>query len=137
VGINGIDLEKQKPIDFKQEAQVVKMLFVVIQPNKLQAVREALLNIGVQRMTVLDAQGYGRQKGFSASYRGVEYRVNLLRKVTLEICVNDDFLERTIETISSIARTGSEGAVGDGKIFVVPTLEAITIDDQVRGPGAV
>lgn len=113
------------------------MLFAVIQPSKLQAVREALNLMGVQRMTVVDAQGYGRQKGQSASYRGVEYHVNLLRKVTLEICVNDDFLERTIETISSIARTGSEGSVGDGKIFVLPTVEAITIDDGQRGPGAV
>jgi nitrogen regulatory protein P-II 1 len=75
-------------------------------------------------MTVVDAQGYGRQKGQSANYQGVEYRVNLLRKVSLEICVNDDFLERTIETISAIARTGSEGCIGDGKIFVLPTLEA-------------
>jgi nitrogen regulatory protein P-II 1 len=113
------------------------MLFAVIQPNKLQAVREALSHLGVHRMTVVDAQGYGRQKGQSANYQGVEYRVNLLRKVSLEICVNDDFLERTIETISAIARTGSEGCIGDGKIFVLPTLEAITIDDGQRGPGAV
>jgi nitrogen regulatory protein P-II 1 len=113
------------------------MLIAVIQPNKLQAVREALNQIGVQRMTVIDSQGYGRQKGQSALYQGVEYRVNLLRKVTLEICVNDDFLERTIETISSVARTGSEGNVGDGKIFVLPADEAITIDDEQRGPGAV
>jgi nitrogen regulatory protein P-II 2 len=113
------------------------MLLAVIQPNKLQAVREALQHIGVQRMTVLEAQGYGRQKGQSATYRGIEYQVNLLRKVTLEICVNDDFLERTIDTITSIARTGSEGCVGDGKIFVLPILEAITIDDGRRGPGAV
>jgi nitrogen regulatory protein P-II 1 len=113
------------------------MLFAVIQPNKLQAVREALNQMGVQRMTVVDAQGYGRQKGQSASYRGIEYRVNLLRKVTLEICVNDDFVERTIETITSIAKTGSEGSVGDGKIFILPMMEAITIDDGQRGPGAV
>ena len=73
----------------------------------LQAVREALSHMGVHRMTVVDAQGYGRQKGHSANYQGVEYRVNLLRKVSLEICVNDDFLERTIETICAIARTVS------------------------------
>lgn len=113
------------------------MLFAVIQPNKLQAVREALNHAGVQRLTVIEAQGYGRQKGQSATYRGIEYRVNLLRKVTLEICVNDDFLDRTIETITSIARSGTEGCIGDGKIFVLPTLEAITIDDGQRGPGAV
>jgi len=113
------------------------MLLAVIQPNKLQAVREALNQLGVQRMTVVDAQGYGRQKGHTASYRGIEYHVNLLRKVTLEICVNDDFLERTIDTISTIARTGSEGSIGDGKIFVLPMVEAISIDNEQRGPGAV
>jgi len=113
------------------------MLFAVIQPNKLQAVREALNHAGVQRLTVVEAQGYGRQKGQSATYRGIEYKVNLLRKVTLEICVNDDFVERTIDTITAIARTGSEGCIGDGKIFVLPTDEAITIDDGLRGPGAV
>ena len=115
----------------------MKMLFAVIQPSKLQAVREALNHAGVQRLTVIEAQGYGRQKGQSASYRGTEYHVNLLRKVTLEICVNDDFLDRTIETITSIARTGTDGCIGDGKIFILPTLEAIAIDDGQRGPGAV
>ena len=118
-------------------AIILKMLFAVIQPNKLQAVREALNHAGVQRLTVIEAQGYGRQKGQSATYRGIEYRVNLLRKVTLEICVNDDFLDRTIDTITLIARTGTDGCIGDGKIFVLPTLEAITIDDGQRGPGAV
>ena len=67
----------------------------------------------------------------------VEYKINLLRKVTLEIFVNEDFLERTVETITSISKTGSEGCVGDGKIFVLPVLDAITIDDELRGPGAI
>jgi nitrogen regulatory protein P-II 2 len=115
----------------------LKLLIAVIQPNKLQAVREALTQLGVLRMTVTEAQGYGRQKGHTANYRGVEYKVNLLRKVTLEICVNDDFLERTVDTITSIARSGSEGSVGDGKIFVLPICDAITIDEGLRGPGAV
>lgn len=115
----------------------MRLLIAVIQPNKLQAVREALLSMGVNRMTVLESQGYGRQKGHSASYRGVEYKINLLQKVTLEIFVNEDFLERTIDTITSVAKTGSEGCVGDGKIFVLPVLEAMTIDEELRGPGAV
>jgi nitrogen regulatory protein PII len=115
----------------------MKILLAVIQPNKLQAVREALQDIGVQRLTVLDAQGYGRQKGHSALYSGVEYQINLIRKVSLEIVVNDDFLERTIDTISRIARTGSQGSIGDGKIFVLPTEMTITIDDGIRGPSAV
>jgi nitrogen regulatory protein P-II 2 len=115
----------------------MKMLLAIIQPNKLQAVRDALQNSGVQRMTVFDAEGYGRQKGHAAVYSGVEYQINLLRKVSLEIVVNDDFVERTIETITRIARTGSQGSIGDGKIFVLPTLETITIDEDRRGQEAV
>lgn len=115
----------------------MKTLLAVIQPNKLNAVREGLQKIGVHRLTVLDAQGYGRQKGHSALYSGVEYQIHLLRKVSLEIVVNDDFLERTIDTISQIARTGTQGAIGDGKIFILPTLDAITIDDGTHGPSSV
>lgn len=115
----------------------MKLVVAIIQPTKLHAVREALDNIGVTRMTVCDAQGYGRQRGQTASYRGNEYRTNLLRKVALEIAVNDDFLERTVETIASVARTGSEGTIGDGKIFVMPTEETIDIAAGRRGPEAV
>jgi nitrogen regulatory protein P-II 1 len=70
-------------------------------------------------------------------FRGHEYSVTLLRKVVLEIVVNDDFLDRTIETIIHTARTGSVGTIGDGKIFVVPAEQAIQINDAARGPGAV
>ena len=115
----------------------MKMLLVTIQPNKLHAVREALQAVGVYRLTVLDAQGYGRQKGHSAVYSGVEYQIHLLRKVSLEIMVNDDFVDRAIDTICKAARTGTIGSIGDGKIFVVPALESITIDDNIRGPSAV
>jgi nitrogen regulatory protein PII len=113
------------------------MLLAIIQPNKLQAVREALHQIGVHRLTVVDAQGYGRQKGHAALYSGVEYQIHLLRKVGLEIMVNDDFMEKTIETVCRVARTGTQGSIGDGKIFVLPAIEAITIDDNTRGPSAV
>ena len=115
----------------------MKMLMAVIQPGKLQAVREALHGIGVHRMTVLDAEGYGRQRGHTALYHGVEYRIDLLRKVMLEICVNDDFLEKTIEVLSAIAKSSMEGSIGDGKIFVLPADEVITIDSEIRGPSAV
>lgn len=115
----------------------MKMIYAIIQPPKLQAVQEALQKIGVDRMTVCDAQGYGRQKGQTATYRGVEYKTNLLRKVTLEIVVNDDFLERTLDTITSVARTGSEGNIGDGKIFVIPTDETYQIGGTTHGPEAV
>jgi nitrogen regulatory protein P-II 1 len=103
----------------------------------LTAVREALDKIGVTRMTVCDAQGYGQQRGRTAMYRGHEYKTNLLRKIALEIVVNDDFLERTVETLMAVARTGPEGTIGDGKIFIVPCDEAIMISESTRGPGAV
>ncbi len=115
----------------------MKLVLAIIQPPKLDAVEEALNKIEVTRMTVTDVQGYGQQRGRSATYRGHEYHLKLLRKVLLEIVVNDDFLERTIETICSVARTGPEGSIGDGKIFVLPVGEAIQVNDGARGPGAV
>ncbi len=115
----------------------MKLLLAIIQPTKLHAVRDALYQVGVERMTVCDAQGYGRQRGQSATYRGLEYKVNMLRKISLEIWVNDDFLDRAIETLLRVARTGTDGSIGDGKIFILPTDDAITIDGGTRGPGAV
>lgn len=109
----------------------------VIQPTKLDAVRQALNRIGVERVTVCDSQGFGRQKGQPPMYRGVEYQATFLRKVTLQIAVNDDFLEKAIETITNTARTGSEGTIGDGKIFVLPLTDVIQIEDQIRGRGAI
>jgi len=115
----------------------VKLLIAVIQPPKLEAVREALEKIEVRRMTVCDAQGYGQQHGQTETYRGSEYSTILLRKVVLEIMINDDFLERTVQTIINVARTGPEGNIGDGKIFVVPAEQTVQISDGQRGPGAV
>jgi nitrogen regulatory protein P-II 1 len=115
----------------------MKMVIAVIQPTKLSAVKEALTKIGVTRMTVCDAQGFGRQRGQTEYYRGNEYQTHLLRKVALEIVVNDDFLERTVETVTHVARTGPEGQIGDGKIFVLPADAAIDIAGGVRGPEAV
>lgn len=115
----------------------MKLLIAIIRPTKLEAVREALRVVGVERLTVCDAHGYGRQRGQSETYRGVEYSVNLLRKVVLEIVVNDDFVDRTIETIERVARTGPEGNIGDGKMFQIPVLETIRIGETVTGPEAV
>ncbi len=115
----------------------MRMIVAIIQPTKLKAVQAALTNIGVERMTVCDAQGYARQRGQTALYRGMEYKTHLLRKITLEIAVNDDFVERTIESIVSAARTGPEGAIGDGKIFVLPMGEAYQVDRDVVGPEAI
>lgn len=115
----------------------MRMIIAIIQPTKLSSMREALRKIGVSRMTVCDAQGYGRQRGQTAYYRGNEYRTNLLRKVALEITVNEDFLERTLDVVTNVARTGPDGNIGDGKIFVLPAAEAIDIAGGGRGPGAV
>jgi len=115
----------------------MKLVVAVIQPTKLSAVQLALARVGVTRMTVCDAQGYARQRGQTVMYRGHEYRTNLLRKVALEITVNDDYLERTIDCLTEVARTGPEGNIGDGKIFVLPVEETIQISDSARGAGAV
>jgi len=115
----------------------MRMVIAIIRPLKLNPVRDALEKIGVERMTVCDAQGYGRQRGQTSMYRGNEYKTNLLRKIAIEIVVNDDFLERTIDTVIQVARTGSEGSIGDGKIFVLPVDETISLTDSSRGPAAV
>jgi nitrogen regulatory protein P-II 1 len=118
-------------------APTLKLVVAIIQPTKLKAVQEALTQVGVERLTICDAQGYGRQRGQLAMYRGLEYKTQLLRKVAIEIAVNDDFLDRTIETIEAVARTGQEGSIGDGKIFVLPIVETYRIGELVRGPEAV
>ena len=115
----------------------VKLIVAVIQPTKLNAVREALRTVEVARMSVADAQGYGRQRGRTELFRGNEYRSNLLRKVALEVLVNDDFVERTVRTITTAARTGPEGSIGDGKIFVLPCERVVRINDGLDGPEAV
>lgn len=115
----------------------MKLIVAIIQPTKLEPLREALDKIGVTRMTVCDAQGYARQRGRTEMYRGHEYKTNLLRKIELEILVNDDFLDRTVDCIMNVARTGPEGTIGDGKIFVLPAEQSIRISDQIRGPEAV
>jgi nitrogen regulatory protein P-II 1 len=115
----------------------VKLVIAIIQPTKLDAARRALAAAGVERFSVCDALGYGRQRGQPAMFRGVEYQTQLLRKVELLIAVNDDFLERTLDALEQVARTGPQGNLGDGKIFVLPMDEAIRIGDTVSGPEAV
>ena len=115
----------------------MKLLLAIIQPTKLKAVQESLAQIGVERMTVCDAQGYARQRGQTAMYRGVEYKSRLLRKVALEIAVNDDFLEKTINLINHIARTAPEGEIGDGKVFILPMDDVWQIGGKERGQEAI
>ncbi|WP_425400823.1 P-II family nitrogen regulator [Aeoliella sp.] len=115
----------------------MKLIWAVIQPTKLASVEKALANVGVTRMTVLDAMGYARQRGHIETYRGHEYETNLLRKVQLEVAVNDDFVDRTIACLEEHARSSVEGHIGDGKVFVVPLERSIQISDGQEGPGAV
>ncbi len=89
------------------------------------------------RLTVSDAQGLGRQKGHTEVYRGHEYQVNLVQKVKLEIAVNDEFVEPTIEAIVRGGRTGEEGKIGDGKIFVLPLEDCVRIRTGERGGEAI
>jgi nitrogen regulatory protein P-II 1 len=102
----------------------------VIQPSKLDAVKDALLEVGVEGMTILEARGHGRQKGHTEFYRGREYTVDLLPKIKLEIVVDDELLEKAIAAIQGAARTGK---IGDGKIFVSKIDEAIRIRNDERG----
>ena len=102
----------------------MKKIEAIIKPFKMDDVREALGEIGVTGMTVSEVKGFGRQKGHTELYRGAEYMVDFLPKVKLEIAVNDDLVERLLETISKAAYTGK---IGDGKIFVTDLEQAIRI----------
>jgi nitrogen regulatory protein P-II 2 len=114
----------------------MKYIVAIIQPTRLEAVKEALSKIEVFRLTVTEAQGIGRQRGHTEVYRGHEYQINFVRKVKLEIAVDDEFAEPTIEAISNAARTGVEGKIGDGKIFVLPLEEVVRIRTRERGSDA-
>jgi nitrogen regulatory protein P-II 1 len=105
----------------------------IIQPSKLDAVKDALLEAGVDGITIIEARGHGRQKGHTEFYRGREYTVDLLPKIKLEIVVVDEILDKVVEAIVSAARTGK---IGDGKIFISPITEAIRIRNDERGPTA-
>jgi nitrogen regulatory protein P-II 2 len=115
----------------------MKLIIAVIQPNRLEAVKQALADVEVFRLTVMDVQGFGRQKGHSELYRGHEVTVNLVRKVQLMIGVNDNFLQPTIDAIIKGGRTGPTGEVGDGKIFVLPLEDCIRIRTGERGGEAI
>lgn len=108
-------------------------LEAVIQVSKLDAVKDALHEIGVEGMTVFEARGHGRQKGHTEFYRGREYTVDLIPKVKLEIVLADDMVEKAVQAIISAARTGK---IGDGKIFLSRIDDAIRIRNEERGGGA-
>jgi nitrogen regulatory protein P-II 1 len=112
----------------------MKKIEAVIKPFKLDEVKEALQDIGVQGMTVLEAKGYGRQKGHSELYRGAEYVIDFLPKIKIEVVVADDMVSSVTEAIQLAARTGK---IGDGKIFVSDVLDVIRIRTGETGPQAI
>ena len=112
----------------------MKLITAYIQPHKLNDVKQALYKAEVFKMSVTNALGCGAQKGYHESYRGVPFEVNLLKKVRIEIAVNEDFVEKTIDAIIEGARTGQ---IGDGKILVVDLPECIRIRTGERGNEAI
>ncbi len=112
----------------------MKKIEAVIKPFKLDEVKEALQEMGVQGMTVLEAKGYGRQKGHTELYRGAEYVVDFLPKIKVEVVVEDSQLEAALDAITRAARTGR---IGDGKIFVSDIAEVVRIRTGETGPAAV
>ena len=112
----------------------MKKIEAIIKPFKLDEVKEALHEVGLQGITVLEAKGFGRQKGHTELYRGAEYVVDFLPKVKLEIVVEDDMLDRAVEAIQNAAHTGR---IGDGKIFIVSVEDAIRVRTGDRGREAI
>ncbi len=112
----------------------MKLVVAYIQPHKLQDVKKALYDAKVYKMSVTNALGCGEQRGFEESYRGIKFEVNLLKKVRLEIALNDDFVDETIEAIVKGARTGQ---IGDGKIFVLDLPKCVRIRTGEEGNKAI
>jgi nitrogen regulatory protein P-II 1 len=115
----------------------MKLIVAIVQPSKLEAVKEALSRVEVFRLTVLDVQGFGRQKGYSEIYRGHDVTASLRRKIELQIAVNDDFVEPAVNAILESGRSGPDGKIGDGKIFILPMEDCIRIRTGERGPEAI
>ncbi len=111
----------------------MKMLIAIIKPFRLDAVREALAETGVQGMTVTEVRGFGRQKGHTELYRGTEYTVDLLPKIKIEVALTPDMVDKTVEAIQKAAKTGQ---IGDGKIFVLPIERAMRVRTAETGDEA-
>ena len=112
----------------------MKLVKAIIKPFKLEEVKEALSEIGVDGMTVTEVKGFGRQKGHTEIYRGSEYTVDFLPKVLLDIAVPTEMVAKTVDVIKNAAKTGK---IGDGKIFVLPIEDAIRIRTDEHGDGAI
>ena len=112
----------------------MKLIIAIIKPFKLDEVKEALHEIGIEGITVSEVKGFGRQKGHTELYRGAEYVVDFIPKVKLEIAIGDDLVAKVVDTIAATAKTGR---IGDGKIFVMPLDEAVRIRTGEKGPEAI
>jgi nitrogen regulatory protein PII len=111
----------------------MKLILAIIKPFKITEVKQALSELGVNRMTVSEVKGYGRQKGHTELYRGTEYQIDFVPKIRLEIAVDDNDVDKVLETVREAAHTDT---IGDGKIFVLPLEEAIRIRTGEHGPDA-
>ena len=112
----------------------MKLIIAFIQPHRLEDVKQALYKSEVYKMSVTNALGCGEQLGYEESYRGIKFEVNLLKKIRLEIAVNEDFVDKTIDAITSAAKTGQ---IGDGKIFVLDLVECVRIRTGEKGNKAI
>jgi nitrogen regulatory protein P-II 2 len=112
----------------------VKLVVAIVKPFKLDEVKEALREIGVNGLTVTDVQGFGRQRGHTEVYRGAEYQVDFVPKAKVEVLAHEDQVQQVIDTISKTARTGK---IGDGKIFVLPAEQVYRIRTGEMGPDAI
>ena len=115
----------------------MKLIIAIIQPDNLESVKSALSEVEVFRLTIMDCQGFGRQQGKSELYGADEFAINLRRKVQLQIAVNEEFVEPTVEAIIKGGRTGENGAIGDGKIFIIPMDDCVRIRTGERGSDAI
>jgi len=133
-------MARAKPVWFIREVTglrrgyVMKKIEAVIKPFKLDEVKEALHEVGLQGITVVEAKGFGRQKGQTEIYRGAEYSVSFLPKIKIELAINDDIVEQVVEAIQ---RTGNTGRIGDGKIFVLDLIHAVRIRTGETGAAAI
>ena len=128
-------IQARAPLHFVRRSGVaMKKIEAIIKPFKLDDVKEALQDVGVQGMTVLEAKGYGRQKGHSELYRGAEYVIDFLPKIKIEVVVADDLAPAVVETIQNAARTGK---IGDGKIFITTLEDVIRIRTGETGAQAI
>ena len=121
-------------MDFKK---TVKLIIAIIQPHHLESVKTALSRVEVFRLTIMDCQGFGQQQGSSVAYGSDDFAGDLRRKIQLQVAVNEEFVEPTVDAIIEGGRTGERGEIGDGKVFVLPLDDCVRIRTGERGPAAI